>query len=57
MTRMLLLFVLIAALFSGCANIEAPPPQFTMHCDVCGRATVWRDAYPYFECAASGTRW
>ena len=55
--RVLTVLFLVAALFAGCRHVDAPPPGFVMHCDVCGQTTRWKDAYPYFECTISGTRW
>jgi len=55
--KVIAVLFLVAAVLAGCVHIEAPPPQFTMYCDVCERVTVWRDAYPYLECSVSRTRW
>ena len=52
-----LLVLLVLSLLPGCINLEAPPLGFVMHCEVCEQVTAWVDAYPYFECSVSGTRW
>jgi len=55
--KVLAVLFLITMVLSACVNIPAPEPAFIMHCDVCEKLTSWQDAYPYFECSVSGTRW
>ena len=47
----------LAVVFVGCVNLEAPPPQFIMYCDVCGMETIWGVKPDYFYCRESGTTW
>jgi len=55
--KVLSVLFLATALFAGCVNLETPPPEFTMYCDVCTEVTKWGVAEEYFYCRQSGTIW
>ena len=57
MIKRFLLFFLAAVIIAGCVNLPAPPPQFAMYCDTCGRVTDWGVGEDYFYCVESGTAW
>ena len=55
--KALTVLILVAVILAGCMNLEAPPPGFSMHCDICERVTDWGIADEYFYCRTSGTVW
>ena len=55
--KVLTVLFLVTAVLAGCVNLEAPPPQFIMYCDVCEQETVWGFGEYYFYCRESETIW
>jgi len=55
--KVLTVLFLVVMAITACVNLPVPPPEFTMHCDVCGEVTKWGVAEEYFYCRQSGTIW